>query len=271
MKITRDENNNVAYTLETDADSEQQIIDYWTPERKIGAIPIMQGIPCMEDEIGQADINTTDPEKADLSKMPFSAGGKLFFTQDDIDYVASANIMERSNLLVTAAHCVQDRDTGNLCDNFLFERCYNSGKASEKLTFKTIALKEYWHSKKEWKWDYAMAILNRNSTIASPLKYSTEDIKNKTITAFGYPVNYYNGNKMVYVKGNATRLPNDTWVINGCKMRGGSSGGAWVLEDNKTIVGVNSYGPVSEEYAFEGSPIFDDNFESLYKYVLTLI
>jgi len=54
-------------------------------------------------------------------------------------------------------------------------------------------------------------------------------------------------------------------------MRGGSSGGAWVLEDNKTIVGVNSYGPVSEEYAYEGSPIFDENFESLYNYVLTLM
>ena len=46
---------------------------------------------------------------------------------------------------------------------------------------------------------------------------------------------------------------------------------AWVLEDNKTIVGVNSYGPVSEEYAYEGSPIFDENFESLYNYVLTLM
>ena len=57
----------------------------------------------------------------------------------------------------------------------------------------------------------------------------------------------------------------------GLVLRGGSSGGAWVLEDNKTIVGVNSYGPVSEEYAYEGSPIFDENFESLYNYVLTLM
>ena len=53
-------------------------------------------------------------------------------------------------------------------------------------------------------------------------------------------------------------------------MRGGCSGGAWVLDDNNTVVGVNSYGPVSESDAYGGSPIFDENFESLYKYVLTL-
>lgn len=270
MKTTRDDNNNVAYALETNDNYVQQTIDYWTPEKNGGAIPIMQGIPCLKDDIGQSETAATDPEKTDLSKMPFTADGKLFFTLDNADYVASANIMEKSNLLVTAAHCVQDKDTGNLCDNFLFERCYNSGKASEILTFKTIALKEYWHTKKGWRWDYAMAILNTNST-ATPPTCSTEDISDKTVTDFGYPVNYYNGKKMVYVKGNVVRRSDNTWLISGSKIRGGCSGGAWVLEDNKTIVGVNSYGPISEKSAYNGSPIFDEYFESLYKYVLTLM
>lgn len=270
MKISHDNNNNVSYTLETNDTYAQRIIDYWTPEKKEGAIPIMQGIPCLEGEIEQSKA-ATDPQKADLSKMPFCSGGKLFFSGGGKNYIASANIMEKSNLLVTAAHCVQDKETGMVYDNFLFERCYDDGKSSEKLTFKTIALKEYWHTQKDWKWDYAMAVLNTNSSAASPLQYSIESIENKTITNFGYPVNYYNGKKMVFVNGTATKRYDNTWVINGCKMRGGSSGGAWVLEDNKTIVGVNSYGPVSEEYAYEGSPIFDENFKSLYKYVLTLM
>lgn len=270
MKISRDNNNNVSYTLETDNICTQQIIDYWTPERKREAIPLMPDVLYPTEDIKQTDTETTDPEKADLSKMPFSAGGKLFFSGGGKNYIASANIMEKSNLLVTAAHCVQDMDTGNLYDNFLFERCYDDGKSSEKLTFKTIALKEYWHTQKTWKWDYAMAVLNSNSS-ANPLKYSTANIENKVITDFGYPANYYDGNKMVFVKGGAQRRSDDTWLINGCKMRGGCSGGAWVLEDNKTIVGVNSYGPVPEEYAYVGSPIFDENFESLYKYVMTLM
>ncbi len=79
MKITRDNNNNVSYTLETNDIYAQQIIDYWTPEKKAKAIPIM---PCIEDEIEQPNITTTDPEIADLKQMPFSAGGKLFFFQE---------------------------------------------------------------------------------------------------------------------------------------------------------------------------------------------
>lgn len=68
MKITRDNNNNVSYTLETNDIYAQQIIDYWTPEKKAKAIPIM---PCIEDEIEQPNITTTDPEIADLKQMPF--------------------------------------------------------------------------------------------------------------------------------------------------------------------------------------------------------
>lgn len=51
MKVSHDGNNNVSYTLETTDTCMQQIIDYWTPEKKKGAIPIMQGIPCLEGEI----------------------------------------------------------------------------------------------------------------------------------------------------------------------------------------------------------------------------
>lgn len=265
--ITRDNNNNIAYTFELEKNAIQNIGDYWTPEKKNAAIPIMPGV---ERIIAESNEETTDPEKADLSKAPFSAGGKLFFTMDGKDYVASANIMGSRNLLLTAAHCIQDQETGNLGDHFLFERCYDSGNAAEKLTFRTVALKEFWVSEKKWKWDYAIAILNSDSTVDSPLKYSTEDISGKTVTAFGYPTNYYKGKSMVFVKGGVTRQPKSTWLIDGCKMRGGCSGGAWVLDDNNTVVGVNSYGPVSESEAYGGSPIFDENFESLYKYVLTL-
>ena len=77
MKITRDNNNNVSYTLETNDIYAQQIIDYWTPEKKAKAIPIM---PCIEDEIEQPNITTTDPEIADLIKLLFWPGGNFLFS-----------------------------------------------------------------------------------------------------------------------------------------------------------------------------------------------
>ena len=87
----------------------------------------------------------TEPQLADLSKMPFMAGGKLFFSKDNKNYVASAELICRRNLVLTAAHCIQDKTTGHLGDNYMFERCYNDGSSAEKLTFKTVALKAYWY------------------------------------------------------------------------------------------------------------------------------
>ena len=60
--------------------------------------------------------------------------------------------------MLTAAHCVQDKESGALCENFLFERCYDEGESVETLTFKTVALKSIGIEQKEWKWDYAFAI-----------------------------------------------------------------------------------------------------------------
>lgn len=43
------------------------------------------------------------------------------------------------------------------------------------------------------------------------LNIHTENIENKTITAFGYPANYYGGKQMVFVKGDAA----DVLIIHG--------------------------------------------------------
>lgn len=270
MLFNKDKNGNVSYTLEENELSAQDILDYWTPERKASAKPAGDWThdgPCALDSVTAA----TDPQRADTSRMPFQACGKLFFVRGGEHYVASASVVCSNDLVLTAAHCVQDKDTGMLCEKFLFERCYDDGDSAEELTFRTVALKEYWHERKEWKWDYAFAVLNGSSTLATPLTYSTEDIAGKPLVAYGYPANYYDGDQMVYINGDAGNTGFGTREISGDKMRGGSSGGAWVLKDTTTVVGLNSYGPVDPAYAYMGSPVFDAEFDSLYEYVKTLI
>lgn len=270
MLCNRDQKGNVSYTYEANELSAQDILDYWTPERKASAKPAgdwTHDRPCALDSVTAA----TDPQRADTSQMPFQAGGKLFFVRGGEHYVASASVACSNSLVLTAAHCVQDNDTGTLCDKFLFERCYDDGDSAEELTFRTVALKEYWYESKQWKWDYAFAVLNGSSTLATPLTYSTEDIAGKPLVAYGYPTNYYDGKQMVYINGDAGNTSFGTWEISGDKMRGGSSGGAWVLKDTTTAVGLNSYGPVDPAYAYMGSPVFDADFDSLYEYVKTLI
>ena len=50
--------------------------------------------------------------------------------------------LKKSNILLTAAHCVQDSKTGDIAENFLFSRCYSGELSSEDIAFKKIVLKE---------------------------------------------------------------------------------------------------------------------------------
>ena len=96
--------------------SPQDVRSYWTSERKRKAVPTFRtdmgsNVADTLDAARPDGANaapTTDPKQADLSQMPFITGGKLFFTLDGVDYVASGNIFMKNNLLLTAAHCVQD-------------------------------------------------------------------------------------------------------------------------------------------------------------------
>ena len=84
------------------------IRQYWTPERKKAARPIsmLAATDAVVPEAANAEP-ATDPKQADLTKMPFTACGKLFFTIDSVDYVASANIFMHRNMLLTASRTTE--------------------------------------------------------------------------------------------------------------------------------------------------------------------
>ena len=259
--------------------SPQDIRAYWTPERKRAAVPAHRfrsgaNIPDSFDAIlpdAANAIPTTDPKQADLGIMPFVTGGKLFFTLDGVDFTATGNIFMRNNLLLTAAHCIQDDVSGNLAENFLFERGFTGEESAEDFAFKTVALKENWYIEKDNKWDYAIAILNQDSTIPTPLKYTTENILGRTVTAYGYPLDFFEGAQMVFINGTITERADKWTIING-KLGPGASGGAWVLEDNQTAIGLTSFGVnTAKGGIYMGSPKFDEEFDNLYQYVLSLM
>ena len=109
MIVSSPDSDFLTFQRQTLDKSPQDVRAYWTPERKQAAIPAYRA---------DADVNTldstppdganaaptTDPKQADMSQMPFITGGKLFFTLDGVDYVASGNIFMKNNLLLTAAH-----------------------------------------------------------------------------------------------------------------------------------------------------------------------
>lgn len=119
--------------------------------------------------------------------------------------------------------------------------------------------------------DYALVILNGNSSVATPLRYTTKDIKGRKLTAMGYPTNYFGGERRMFVNGSVTsRL--GKWIMYGNNMVLGASGGAWVLEDRVTVAGVGPFIVTpAKEMVYSGSPVFDEEFDKLYQYALTLL
>ncbi len=276
MRSVNDGGGNVAFMLDTDENSLRAQREYWTPERIAGAIPVLPEGPAAPRGMNAVGM-ATDPVLADLGKMPFCAVGKLYFSDRKYNYVASASIYGERELLLTAAHCVRDSDSAELYEHFLFRRCYDVGRggaesSAEELTLKTVALKEAWvgAGNDKWQWDYSIAILNGRSSLATPLTHGAGNAKK--VRAIGYPTNYYDGKKMVYVDGDTGAGLKGTLFIKGDKMGPGCSGGPW-LDGSGIVVGVNSYKIGSERSSLYGigSPILNDKFESLYQYVLTLI
>lgn len=254
--------------------SPRAVRSYWTAERRRMAVPAPMFRTGAEVTNASPQLSpndpTSDPKEADLAQMPFRTGGKLFFTLDNVDYVASGNIFMEKDLLLTAAHCVQDDISGHLAEKFLFELCYSGEQESEDFTFKKVAFKENWHIEQDNKYDYAIAVLDKPSSVEKPLKFTTESPLGKTVTAMGYPLDYYGGAQMMYING-AISVRGDTWTIIGGKLTNGASGGAWVLGDNETAIGLNSFSTkTSKGGIYMGSPKFDSEFNSLYEYALTL-
>ena len=256
--------------------SPHDIREYWTPERKKAATPVIGGAPISQGRPSADNAPPppppTDPKEANLAEMPFTTGGKLFYSMNGKDFVASGNIFMKNNMLLTAAHCIQDKDSGSIGENYVFELDYTGELSSEDFTFKTVALRENWYQTKNEKYDYAIAILDKPSKVATPMRYTTDtQIRDKQITSMGYPTAYFDGAQMMFVKGLVVPIYGH-WAMFGSKMGAGASGGAWVLDDNVTAVGLNAYVSVSgKEILYSGSPLFDKEFDSLYQYALTLM
>ena len=96
---------------------------------------------------------------------------------------------------------MQADNTGHLAENFVFERCYTGELSTEDFTFRTVAFKENWYTEKDNKWDYAIVILNCDSTVEKLLQYRIKNLLGKTVNASGYPTDIFDGAQMMYITG----------------------------------------------------------------------
>jgi V8-like Glu-specific endopeptidase len=232
------------------------------------------------------------PYSADRA-YPYRTVGKLFFSINGAPYLCSASVIQR-RIVVTAGHCVH---SGNLAtgfySDFVFVPAYRDGAAPFKAWNWRVATTTY-----TWATgngavpnaaDYAMiefddqplstgAPPSRLGNVTGWLGWQTNSLIPNHTSKLGYPCNLDACQKMQNVTSNSFRPTDPNNVEYGSDARGGSSGGPWVQNfqvlqvgggtgiktGSNRVVGVTSYGYVSEDPKVQGASNPDSRWVGLF-------
>jgi V8-like Glu-specific endopeptidase len=227
---------------------------------------------------------------AATSTYPNRAAGKLFFS-DPVsggDFVCSASVL-RHRIVVTAGHCVANPSLAAaqryFFTNFMFVPAYRSGVAPiGTWTAATIFVTNAWYVSTGAvpnPQDVGMMVMRDNSgnrigLVTGYLGYMTLQLAKNQLTMLGYPVNLDSGERMEINSAFTFGAGGQNTFIYGSAMRGGSSGGPWIVDHGVRPVGnpaipsggnylvsVTSYGPVATEPKYQGASNLDARFISL--------
>jgi V8-like Glu-specific endopeptidase len=212
------------------------------------------------------------PEKrsGNPEQYPLAWAGKLFFTTaQGVDKVCSGQFIS-SSVVLTAAHCVQDRETGRYNGNFQFALQYHQGNYSQVYAWNCAATLNGWVTE-GYRWDYAMIRVNGQSASGHiGWKYNWQNYG--SVAVIGYPVDIASG-QIVQVEDGPLKLTENGLVevrLGDPNFGPGSSGGAWIGDyttraQANYVLTVMSHGIRGRpEYSY--GPYWDDTFKNLLNY-----
>ncbi|MDB5959694.1 MAG: hypothetical protein JWP59_988 [Massilia sp.] len=232
------------------------------------------------------------PYSADRA-YPYRTVGKLFFSINGVPYLCSASVIQR-RVVATAGHCVH---SGNLAtgfySDFVFVPAYRDGSAPFRAwNWRFVTTTYTWATGNGGvpnAADYAMIEFDDQSistggsavklgNVTGWLGWQTNSLIPNHTSKLGYPCNLDACQKMQNITSNSFQATEPNNVEYGSDARGGSSGGPWVQNFqvlqagggtgikavSNRVVGITSYGYVSEEPKVQGASNLDGRWVQLF-------
>ncbi|HZX01306.1 hypothetical protein [Kribbella sp.] len=220
---------------------------YWTAEKMRNAIPAdlptgtVAGTPAKQGTSSGVASRPVAPRaghKLANDVVP-STAGKLFFTDNGLNYVCSASTINNSykNLIITAGHCVHSGQGGGWHSNIVFAPAYYNGQSgyglwnwSQARTFNS------WISSSDFTHDQAFVTLQQRNGAnlidavgGNGLVWGNGQSQAGT-RIWGWPAEApYNGEVPYYCDGTTYAWGGSDAALT-CSMNGGASGGPWLKD-----------------------------------------
>jgi hypothetical protein len=234
--------------------SRAEVLDYWTAEKMRNAkpAPLAKG-----GNGGGGGKKSTAGQATEVAGpytgFPTSTNGKVFFTDDGVNYVCSGTAVESQNESVvwTAGHCVNE-GPGDFFTNWAFVPAYRDNvRPFGTFTASELHTTPQWSGSGDFSYDLGAAVVSPDSngttltdTVGGGRTLAFGYNRSQRYNSYGYPAaNPFNGQRLwmcdspLYT--NDTSASPATMGIQ-CNMTGGSSGGGWVAGTG-SVYSVNSY------------------------------
>lgn len=258
------------------AQSPAEVRAYWTAERMRNAKPAERKLVARaKGGGGKSSTSSATEVPAPYTTFPTATNGKVFFTDNGVNYVCSGTALAglTGSVVWTAGHCVNEGPGDNFT-NWAFVPAYRDGaRPYGTWAASTLYTTTAWATRGDFSYDLGAARVapadgaTLTSTIGGGRTPAFNSAREQRYNSYGYPAaRPFNGQRLwmcdssLYM--NDTNMSPATMGIQ-CNMTGGSSGGGWVAPSDGLVYSVNSYGYQSLKNVMFG-PFQGDVAQELY-------